>query len=128
MQEMLDFEQVKRYMEADIVEILPLAYMRGRTLNNTFIILDEAQNSTTTQMKMFLTRMGEGSKIVVTGDTTQSDLPPNTPSGLDDAIGRLTGIESVTTVELSGRDIVRHKLVREIVKAYDDEGKKGKKR
>ncbi len=128
MQEMLDFEQVKRYVEADIVEILPLAFMRGRTLNNTFIILDEAQNTTATQMKMFLTRMGEGAKIVVTGDPTQTDLPPHTLSGLDDAISRLSGIDSVTTVELTGRDIVRHKLVREIVKAYDDEGKKGKKR
>jgi len=128
MQEMLDFEQVKRYMEADIVEILPLAYMRGRTLNNTFIILDEAQNTTPTQMKMFLTRMGEGSKIVVTGDPTQTDLPPNTASGLDDAINRLSAIDSVMTVELSGRDIVRHRLVREIVKAYDEESRKGKKR
>lgn len=129
MQEMLDFEQVKRYMEADIVEILPLAFMRGRTLNNTFIILDEAQNTTPTQMKMFLTRMGESSKIVVTGDPTQTDLPPHTQSGLDDAINRLSSIDSVTTVELTGRDIVRHKLVREIVKAYDDEAsKKGKKR
>ena len=77
---------------------------------------------------MFLTRMGESSKIVVTGDPTQTDLPPHTLSGLDDAISRLRGIDSVTTVELTGRDIVRHKLVREIVKAYDDEAKKGKKR
>jgi phosphate starvation-inducible PhoH-like protein len=120
MQEMLDFDQVKRYIEADIVEILPLAFMRGRTLNNTFIILDEGQNTTVTQMKMFLTRMGEGAKIVVTGDPTQSDLPPQTLSGFDDAVRRLTGIEGVTTVELTGRDIVRHRLVREIVKAYDD--------
>jgi phosphate starvation-inducible PhoH-like protein len=129
MQEMLDFEQVKRYMEADVVEILPLAFMRGRTLNETFIILDEAQNTTTTQMKMFLTRMGEGAKIVVTGDPTQTDLPPHTMSGLDDAIRRLDGIEGVTTVELTGRDIVRHRLVREIVKAYDDnDAKRGKRR
>jgi phosphate starvation-inducible PhoH-like protein len=129
MQEMLDFEQVKRYMEADIVEILPLAFMRGRTLNDTFIILDEAQNTTATQMKMFLTRMGQGSKIVVTGDRTQTDLPPQTASGLDDAIQRLAEIEGVTTVELTGRDIVRHRLVREIVKAYDDtEPKRGKRR
>jgi phosphate starvation-inducible protein PhoH and related proteins len=128
MQDMLDFEQVKRYMEADIVEILPLAFMRGRTLNQTFIILDEAQNTTPTQMKMFLTRMGEGAKIVVTGDPTQTYLPQHTQSGLDDAVHRLTGIDGVATVELTGRDIVRHKLVREIVKAYDDEAKKGKKR
>ncbi|MBX3442492.1 MAG: PhoH family protein [Planctomyces sp.] len=128
MQEMLDFEQVKRYIEADIVEILPLAFMRGRTLNETFIILDEAQNTTSTQMMMFLTRMGEGAKIVVTGDPTQTDLPPNTPSGLDDAVRRLSGIEGVAAVELTGRDIVRHRLVREIVKAYDDQDHRKAKR
>jgi phosphate starvation-inducible PhoH-like protein len=128
MQEMLDFEQVKRYIEADVVEILPLAFMRGRTLNETFIILDEAQNTTATQMKMFLTRMGEGAKIVVTGDPTQTDLPPQTMSGLDDAMRRLSGIEGVTTVELTGRDIVRHRLVREIVKAYDETDAKRKRR
>ena len=119
MQEMLDFDQVKRYMEADVVEIVPLAFMRGRTLNQTFIILDEGQNTTVTQMKMFLTRMGEGSKIVVTGDVTQTDLPPNIESGMMDAIGRLSKVDGVGTVELTGRDIVRHRLVREIVKAYD---------
>jgi phosphate starvation-inducible PhoH-like protein len=129
MQEMLDFEQVKRYIEADVVEILPLAFMRGRTLNETFIILDEAQNTTATQMKMFLTRMGEKAKIVVTGDPTQTDLPPQMLSGLDDAIRRLNGIEGVTTVELTGRDIVRHRLVREIVKAYDEnDARRGKRR
>ncbi|WP_437201792.1 PhoH family protein [Planctomicrobium sp. SH664] len=119
MNDMLNFEQVRLYMENDVVEIVPLAFMRGRTLNNTFIILDEAQNTTVTQMKMFLTRMGEGSKIVVTGDATQSDLPDSVPSGFNDAMARLRGIEGVTKVELSGEDIVRHRLVREIVKAYD---------
>lgn len=119
--EMLDYEQVKRYMERDVVEIVPLAFMRGRTLNNTFIILDEGQNTTQTQMKMFLTRLGNGSKIVVTGDTTQTDLPPHVTSGLNDAIHRLSGIEGIGHVKLTGRDIVRHRLVREIVKAYDDE-------
>jgi len=119
MNDMLNFEQVRIYMENDVVEIVPLAFMRGRTLNDTFIILDEAQNTTLTQMKMFLTRMGEGSKIVVTGDATQSDLPPDTISGLNDAIARLKNISGVTVVSLSGEDIVRHRLVREIVKAYD---------
>ena len=117
--DIVTFEQVKRYMENDVIEIIPLAFMRGRTLNETFIILDEAQNSTLTQMKMFLTRMGEGSKIVVTGDLTQSDLPGNMRSGLADATQRLAGIPGVAIVELSGQDIVRHRLVREIVRAYD---------
>jgi len=119
MNDMLNFEQVRLYMENDVVEIVPLAFMRGRTLNDTFIILDEAQNTTLTQMKMFLTRMGEGSKIVVTGDPTQTDLPRDVPSGFNDAISRLDGIQGVTLVELGGEDIVRHRLVREIVKAYD---------
>ncbi len=119
MNDMLNFEQVRLYMENDVVEIVPLAFMRGRTLNDTFIILDEAQNTTATQMKMFLTRMGEGSKIVVTGDPTQTDLPPDVQSGFNDAISRLKGISGVTLVELGGEDIVRHRLVREIVKAYD---------
>ncbi len=119
MNDMLNFEQVRLYMENDVVEIVPLAFMRGRTLNDTFIILDEAQNTTITQMKMFLTRMGEGSKIVVTGDATQTDLPDNVQSGLDDAIRRLGRIKGVGVVELSGEDIVRHRLVREIVQAYD---------
>jgi phosphate starvation-inducible protein PhoH and related proteins len=123
--DIVSFEQVKRYMEHDIIEIIPLAFMRGRTLNDTFIILDEAQNSTTTQMKMFLTRMGEQSKIVVTGDTTQIDLPPNFQSGLKDAIRRLRKISGVEAVELSGQDIVRHRLVRDIVEAYDDENQNG---
>lgn len=123
--DIVTFDQVKRYMENDVIEIIPLAFMRGRTLNETFIILDEAQNSTVTQMKMFLTRMGEGSKIVVTGDPTQSDLPGNLRSGFNDATGRLSGIPGVAIVELSGQDIVRHRLVREIVRAYDGGSLKG---
>lgn len=123
MNDMLNFEQVRLYMENDVVEIVPLAFMRGRTLNDTFIILDEAQNTTMTQMKMFLTRMGEGSKIVVTGDATQSDLPKDILSGFDDAVRRLKRIEGVGNVELTGEDIVRHRLVREIVKAYDQKEK-----
>lgn len=119
MNDMLNFEQVRLYMDNDVVEIVPLAFMRGRTLNDTFIILDEAQNTTVTQMKMFLTRMGEGSKIVVTGDATQTDLPDNVRSGLNDALRRLSRIQGVGVVELTGEDIVRHRLVREIVHAYD---------
>lgn len=118
--DILDFDQVKRYMENDVIEIVPLAFMRGRTLNETFIILDEGQNTTITQMKMFLTRMGTDSKIVVTGDITQLDLPHQTPSGMTDAVRRLQGIDGVGVTELTGRDIVRHRLVREIVKAYDE--------
>ncbi len=119
MNDMLNFEQVRLYMENDVVEIVPLAFMRGRTLNDTFIILDEGQNTTVTQMKMFLTRMGEGSKIVVTGDPTQTDLPGDVQSGFNDAVSRLRDIQGVTLVQLGGEDIVRHRLVREIVKAYD---------
>ena len=128
MNDMIEYEQVKRYMETDVVEIAPLAFMRGRTLNETFIILDEAQNTTVTQMKMFLTRMGEGSKIVVTGDATQSDLPPQAASGLVDAIHRLDGIEGVAIVELTGKDIVRHRLVREIVSAYEEGHRRARKK
>lgn len=126
--DIVSFDQVKRYMENDIIEIIPLAYMRGRTLNDTFIILDEAQNTTSTQMKMFLTRMGENSRIVVTGDPTQDDLPDNVTSGLLDATRRLKGIPGVEAVELSGQDIVRHRLVRDIVRAYDDSPQKGDSR
>jgi phosphate starvation-inducible PhoH-like protein len=120
--DILDYETVKRYMERDVVEIAPLAFMRGRTLNNTFIILDEGQNTTVTQMKMFLTRMGNGSKVVVTGDITQVDLPPHMACGLTDAMERLDGIERVGIVEMTGRDIVRHRLVKEIVRAYEKDG------
>jgi phosphate starvation-inducible protein PhoH and related proteins len=117
--DILDFDTVKRYMERDVVEIVPLAFMRGRTLNNTFVILDEGQNTTVTQMMMFLTRMGMGSKVVVTGDITQIDLPPHVSCGLTDATRRLAGIDRVGIVEMTGRDIVRHRLVKEIVRAYE---------
>ena len=117
--DMLDYEQVRRYMAKDMIEVVPLAFMRGRTLNSTFMILDEAQNTTVTQMKMFLTRMGEESKIVVTGDVTQLDLPDDVPSGLKDAVGRLGAVNGVGSVALGRADIVRHRLVRDIVQAYD---------
>lgn len=119
--DLLDFDTVQRYLERDVVEILPMAFMRGRTLNHTFIILDEAQNTTVTQMKMFLTRMGNYSKIVVTGDTTQIDLPESVPSGLIDALQRLEQVPGVAVSRLSGEDIVRHPLVRRIVAAYDSD-------
>lgn len=119
--DILGFEPVRRYMDEDVIEIVPLAFMRGRTLNQTFIILDEAQNTTVTQMKMFLTRMGVGSKIVVTGDATQVDLPENVSSGLTDAVTRLHSVPGVGVVELTGADIVRHALVRRIVAAYEEE-------
>lgn len=125
--DMLSFEQVQRYMENDVIEIVPLAFMRGRTLNDTFMILDEAQNTTVTQMKMFLTRMGTDSQIVVTGDATQVDLENNVRSGLSDAARRLRGIDGVAITELSGEDIVRHRLVREIVNAYESSPARRKK-
>jgi phosphate starvation-inducible PhoH-like protein len=117
--DMLEHEQVRRYMANDVIEIAPLAFMRGRTLNDTFMILDEAQNTTCMQMRMFLTRMGANSRIVVTGDCTQSDLEKGTASGLKDAIRRLSRIPGVAIARLTGHDIVRHRLVREIVSAYE---------
>jgi phosphate starvation-inducible PhoH-like protein len=122
--DMMDRDQVQRYMAEDVIEVVPLAYMRGRTLNNAFIIMDEAQNTTVAQMKMFLTRMGEGSKIVVSGDTTQVDLPPHTKSGLIDALSRLRDIEGFAKVHLTTEDIVRHRLVQDIVRAYEEGSKK----
>ncbi len=126
--DMLDHEQVRRYMANDVIEIVPLAFMRGRTLNDTFMILDEAQNTTTTQMKMFLTRMGLNSRIVVTGDATQIDLEHGVESGLRDGISRLSHIPGVAIVKLNGQDIVRHRLVREIVSAYEADSSPDAKR
>jgi phosphate starvation-inducible protein PhoH and related proteins len=125
--DMLEPEQVKRYMENDIIEIVPLAYMRGRTLNQAVIILDEGQNSTIPQMKMFLTRMGNGSKIIVTGDVTQTDLPRQMRSGLVDAVHRLRDLERIAIIFLDEHDIVRHPLVQQIVRAYEEERPRKKK-
>ena len=122
--DMMEPEQVKRYLESDVIEIAPLAYMRGRTLNQAVIILDEGQNTTVPQMKMFLTRMGHGSKIIVTGDITQVDLPRTTRSGLVDAVHRLRKIEHIGIVHMTEADIVRHPLVQRIVQAYEEEGAK----
>ncbi len=117
--EILDYEQVRRYSDREIIEVVPLAYMRGRTLNKAWIILDEAQNTTPAQMKMFLTRMGHDSRIVVTGDITQIDLPRGTASGLTHARRILGNIKGISWIELERRDIVRHPLVSKIVEAYD---------
>jgi phosphate starvation-inducible protein PhoH and related proteins len=119
--DMMDHELIKRYIEQDIIEVIPLAYMRGRTLNEAFIILDEGQNATFSQMKMFLTRMGTQSKIVVSGDVTQVDLPRYSDGGLTDAIRRLESIPGIAVVKMTQADIVRHRLVADIVRAYDDE-------
>jgi len=125
--DMMEPEQVKRYMENDIIEIVPLAFMRGRTLNQAVIILDEGQNTTIPQMKMFLTRMGSGSKIIVTGDVTQVDLPKQTRSGLTDAVHRLRDLERIAIIYLDEHDIVRNPLVQQILRAYEEERPRKKK-
>ena len=118
LQEMFGLETYQKLIERNVIEIAPLAYMRGRTLNNSFIILDEAQNTTREQMKMFLTRMGEGSRMVITGDVTQIDLPEGKKSGLKHAVSILKNIKGVDIVNLTHKDVVRHPLVAEIIKAY----------
>jgi phosphate starvation-inducible protein PhoH and related proteins len=125
--DMMEPEQVKRYMENDIIEIVPLAFMRGRTLNQAVILLDEGQNTTIPQMKMFLTRMGSGSKIIVTGDVTQVDLPKQTRSGLTDAVHRLRDLERIAIIYLDEHDIVRNPLVQQILRAYEEERPRKKK-
>ncbi len=124
LQEMFGLENYLKLMERGVIEIAPLAYMRGRTLNNAFIILDEAQNTTKEQMKMFLTRMGEGSRMVITGDVTQIDLPEGKQSGLKHATSILKNIDGIGIVNLTFKDVVRHPLVMQIIKAYDKEGGK----
>jgi phosphate starvation-inducible PhoH-like protein len=118
--DMLPADDILKYREKGIIEIAPLAYMRGRTLNNAFIILDEAQNSTTEQMFMFLTRLGYGSKAVITGDTTQIDLPPHKQSGLLEACRALRQTEGIAIIEFHKRDVVRHPLVQRIITAYEE--------
>ena len=117
--DMLGAENFQKYQERGNIEVAPLAYMRGRTLDDSFIILDEAQNTTPEQMKMFLTRLGFGSKIVVTGDITQIDLPDGKKSGLVEVIKILKNVDDIETVKFSEKDVVRHKLVQDIIKAYD---------
>jgi len=118
LQEMFGLESYQKLIEKGVIEIAPLAYMRGRTLNNAFIILDEAQNTTKEQMKMFLTRMGEGSRMVITGDVTQIDLPKGKKSGLVHATAILKNIEGIGIIKLTAKDVVRHSLVMKIIKAY----------
>ncbi len=117
--DMLDVERVSRLIERGTIEIAPIAFMRGRTLNDSFVILDEAQNTTSEQMKMFLTRLGFGAKAVVTGDVTQIDLPTGRMSGLVEASKVLAGIEGISFIQFDDRDVVRHRLVQQIVKAYE---------
>jgi len=119
--DMIPIEKLKHYQENNIIEIAPLAYMRGRTLNNAFVLLDEAQNTTSMQMKMFLTRMGPNSKVVVTGDGSQIDLPRHQKSGLSESVRLLSNVNGIATVELTTKDVVRHKLVKDIITAYDKE-------
>lgn len=117
--EMMGFETVEKLLERNIIEILPLAFMRGRTLNDAFIILDEAQNTTVEQMKMFLTRIGFGTQAVITGDITQCDLPPKVRSGLRHVIGVLEGVEDIGFTFFNTKDVVRHNLVQKIIEAYE---------
>ena len=117
--DMMGAESYQRNLEKNIIEVAPLAYMRGRTLDDSFIILDEAQNTTPEQMKMFLTRLGFNSKMVITGDITQIDLPDNKRSGLVEAVKILKNIEDISITRFSEKDVVRHKLVQDIVKAYE---------
>jgi phosphate starvation-inducible PhoH-like protein len=117
--DMLDVDRVSRYIERGTIEIAPIAFMRGRTLNDSFVILDEAQNTTSEQMKMFLTRLGYGSKAVITGDVTQIDLPIGKVSGLVEAMKVVSAIEGISFIYFDDRDVVRHKLIQQIVKAYE---------
>jgi phosphate starvation-inducible PhoH-like protein len=118
--DMMQFEKVSNLIERGVIEVAPLAFMRGRTLNDSFVILDEAQNTTSEQMKMFLTRIGFSSKAVITGDITQVDLPVGKPSGLIEAKDILQGIEGIKFIFFSKKDVVRHGLVQKIIKAYED--------
>lgn len=118
--EMVDVDEIQRYMDKGIIEIAPLAYMRGRTLSNSFIILDEAQNTTTEQMFMLLTRIGPDSKCIVTGDPTQVDLPPNKKSGLIESLQALRHVDGISFIRFEERDVVRHELVARIIKAYQN--------
>ncbi len=126
--EMLDFEKYQKYMERNIIEIAPLAYMRGRTLNDSFIILDEAQNTSPEQLKMFLTRLGEGSKAVITGDLTQIDLPRSRKSGLIEIERILKNINDIKFIHFSKHDVVRHDLVQKIIEAYEKYNKENKEK
>ena len=126
--DMLGAETFQKYQERGSIEVAPLAYMRGRTLDDSFIILDEAQNTTREQMKMFLTRLGFGSKIVITGDVTQIDLPDDKTSGLKDAVRVLEGVKDIAICKLTSADVVRHALVQQIINAYEKDAEKREKK
>lgn len=126
LQDMLPIKKLETWLEDGTIQIAPLAFMRGRTLENSFVILDEAQNTTVSQLKMFLTRMGVNSKFIMTGDTTQIDLPKKSDSGLSQAMKILSGIEGISIIKFDERDIVRHELVKRIIKAYEHEEKRSK--
>lgn len=123
LRDMVPAEKLAQYLENGVVQIAPLAFMRGRTLDNAFVILDEAQNATQSQMKMFLTRMGRSAKFIITGDTTQVDLPRNQPSGLIQAIKLLNNVKGIDFIHLDASDVIRHKLVKDIILAYNNEQK-----
>ena len=122
--DLVDYERVTKFIEKRVIEVAPLTFMRGRTLGDAFVILDEAQNTTSEQMKMFLTRIGFGSKAVITGDVTQIDLPSGRKSGLVEAQRVVSGIEGISFIHFDERDVVRHQLVQMIIKAYDEHNKK----
>jgi phosphate starvation-inducible PhoH-like protein len=121
--DMMDFDKAQRLIERDVIEVAPLAFMRGRTLNDSFVILDEAQNTTPDQMKMFLTRLGFDSKAVITGDVTQIDLPSEQPSGLVDVVRVLSDVEGIDIIWFTEADVVRHPLVQAIIRAYESRGR-----
>ena len=124
----MDLEKIERLTERGVIEVAPLAFMRGRTLGDSFVILDEAQNTSIAQMKMFLTRLGENSRMVITGDPSQVDLPAGQNSGLAEAVRLLAGVEGIEHVGFSHHDVVRHELVGRIVAAYDAAGEAGRER
>ena len=127
LRDMIPAEKLNEYIEHRIIEIAPLAFMRGRTLDNAFVILDEAQNSTHQQMKMFLTRMGKSAKFIITGDETQIDLPSKQPSGLLEALKVLKGVKGISVIKLDDKDVIRHELVKKIIKAYKSKQDKNEK-
>ena len=120
LRDMIPIEKLNEFLEGGVIQIAPLAFMRGRTLDKAFVILDEAQNTTTHQMKMFLTRMGMSAKFVITGDETQVDLPPKQPSGLLESLKVLKGVKGISIIKLDEKDVIRHELVKKIIKAYKD--------
>lgn len=127
LRDMIPYEKLNYYLETRVIEIAPLAFMRGRTLDNAFVILDEAQNTTHAQMKMFLTRMGQNAKFIITGDATQIDLPRHQRSGLVESLRILKNINGISVVELDEKDVIRHRLVKNIIKAYETEERKNER-